>query len=194
MDDWPDLLKHLSQAHIADMEDWGDLPTEMIEAQWLGHPPASEEQIQEAESRLGVRLPNSYREFLKISNGWSVFHGEDTLDFHLLPVEQIDWLANLSPGAGESWETGDDVSDEDYFVYGAEQDCIYFRAEYLRTCLQISDYYYDTAVVLLNPEISLVENEWEAWCLDSKLPGANRYKTFWDFMKHEPLQDYDFES
>lgn len=78
MYNWPDLLKHLSQARIADIEEWGDLPTEMIEAQWLGHSPASEEQIQEAESRLGVRLPNSYREFLKISNGWSVFHDEDT--------------------------------------------------------------------------------------------------------------------
>lgn len=191
MYDWTDFLRHLSQARIAGDEGLEELTNEMIGSQWLGHPGASEAKIQVAESRLGVKLPNSYREFLKISNGWANFR-EHVFNFHLLPVEQIDWLVSLSPEASEAW-SDENVSDDEYFVYGSQQDCIHFRVEYLKTCLQVSRNYWDTAIVLLNPEISLIENEWEAWCLDGKLPGANRYKTFWDFMKHEPLQNYEFK-
>ncbi len=72
MYNWSDLLKRLSQARTAD-EARGNLPAAMIKAQWLGHPGASEDQIQVAESRLGVQLPRSYREFLKLSNGWGDF-------------------------------------------------------------------------------------------------------------------------
>ncbi|ARF77494.1 cell wall assembly protein [Kitasatospora albolonga] len=37
---------------------------------WLGFPPASEERIAAMEERLGRRMPPSYREFLKVSDGW----------------------------------------------------------------------------------------------------------------------------
>ncbi|MFD7551684.1 SMI1/KNR4 family protein [Streptomyces sp. NPDC059816] len=39
-------------------------------ARWLGFPPASEERIVAMEARLGRRMPPSYREFLKVSDGW----------------------------------------------------------------------------------------------------------------------------
>ncbi|MFF6782826.1 SMI1/KNR4 family protein [Streptomyces sp. NPDC012510] len=39
-------------------------------ARWLGFPPASEERIAAMEDRLGRRMPPSYREFLKVSDGW----------------------------------------------------------------------------------------------------------------------------
>ena len=86
MYDWTDFLRHLSQARIAGDESLEELTNEMIGSQWLGHPGASEAKIQAAESRLGVKLPNSYREFLKISNGWANFR-EHVFNFHLLPVE-----------------------------------------------------------------------------------------------------------
>ncbi len=37
---------------------------------WLGFPPASAERIAAMERRLGCRMPPSYREFLKVSDGW----------------------------------------------------------------------------------------------------------------------------
>ncbi|MFE9095650.1 SMI1/KNR4 family protein [Streptomyces sp. NPDC007264] len=39
-------------------------------ARWLGFPPATEERIAAMEERLGLRMPPSYREFLKASDGW----------------------------------------------------------------------------------------------------------------------------
>lgn len=53
---------------------------------WCGVPGANEAAIADAENRLGVRLPKSYRDFLKVSNGF-VLPGR-FVDI-LLPVELI---------------------------------------------------------------------------------------------------------
>lgn len=45
------------------------LPPQVIESGWLGYPGATEAQIAQAEARLGMVLPRSYREFLKVTNG-----------------------------------------------------------------------------------------------------------------------------
>ena len=37
---------------------------------WMGHEPASEEAVAEAEQRLGVQFPPSYRSFLLTTDGW----------------------------------------------------------------------------------------------------------------------------
>jgi cell wall assembly regulator SMI1 len=46
------------------------LPDEVKASLWLGRPPASDSQISQAEERLGIALPPSYRTFLRVSNGW----------------------------------------------------------------------------------------------------------------------------
>jgi hypothetical protein len=56
----------------------------------LRYPPASEMDIQLVESRLGVRLPPSYREFLSISNGWLIENNPS-----LLPVEKVGLLREI---------------------------------------------------------------------------------------------------
>jgi len=53
---------------------------------WCGVPGASEQAIVDAEKRLGIKLPKSYRDFLKVSNGF-VLPGR-FIDI-LLPVELI---------------------------------------------------------------------------------------------------------
>ncbi|HDS1675122.1 TPA: SMI1/KNR4 family protein [Stenotrophomonas maltophilia] len=53
---------------------------------WCGVPGASEQAIVDAEKRLGVRLPKSYRDFLKVSNGFAM--PGRFIDI-LLPVELI---------------------------------------------------------------------------------------------------------
>jgi hypothetical protein len=41
----------------------------------------------------------------------------------------------------------------------------------------------DAAILLLNPKIVTDEGEWEAWYLDSKLPGAFRFRSFQELMQ-----------
>jgi hypothetical protein len=40
-------------------------------------------------------------------------------------------------------------------------------------------------VLLLNPEVVSDDGEWEAWFFAAWLPGATRYRSFWDLMHGE---------
>jgi hypothetical protein len=68
------------------------------EAGWAGAQPVSEEAIAAVEERLGVRLPPSYRNFLKVSNGWECVGPVD-----LFPLESIGWFTDLDEGLIDAW-------------------------------------------------------------------------------------------
>jgi hypothetical protein len=74
------------------------------------------------------------------------------------------------------------VPDEEYFVYGDRQAAQ--RDEYLQTALEISE---DTGdgVCLLNSKVVFPDGEWEAWFFAHWIPGAHRYRSFWDLMQAE---------
>jgi hypothetical protein len=133
----------------------------------------SEGQLVALESRLGTKLPPSYREFLQTSNGLAVPNFVS-----LLPDTLIDWFAKLDQSSAiDAWNHNDiEATEEQYNTYGADQDCIHMRPRHLRTALQISTSI-DGDVLLLIPEVRFGE-EWEAWFFGSKNPGAYRYRSF----------------
>jgi hypothetical protein len=163
------------------------LPAEVLTNRWLGFPGADEAQIRKAEKRLGITLPPSYREFLKISNGW-----RKTTPFidKIWPVEEIDWFSRRHQADWiDPWIEGGGgiiypIPDEEYFVYGSNQDVTSMRVEYLQTALEISPPG-DAAVYLLNPKVIGADGEWEAWFFANWLPGANRYSSFYEMMQKE---------
>jgi hypothetical protein len=181
--DWERLLWELNQSQLKQATEtkYGHLSysPELLKSGWLGKPGATEEQIVQAETRLGTTLPNSYKEFLRVSNGWGDWNN-DVPDFNLLPVQEVDWFPARNPD--DIGYPDFDVPDELYFVYGPEQDCLNWRSSYLRTALQISNWG-ETWLIVLNPQITMQEDEWEAWYIDSKAPGVDRYMTFGDLMQ-----------
>ncbi|GAA3692681.1 hypothetical protein GCM10022224_067850 [Nonomuraea antimicrobica] len=145
--------------------------------------PATEDEVTELEEGLGVGLPPSYRQFLLFADGW----GSDD-DCCLLRVEEVGWVRDVDPSMVESWsapkrENSWSVPDELYYVYGREQDSIHYRGEYVPDTLLIG--YWDDGAALLNPHVSTAEGEWEAWYVAPWLPGANRYRSFWDLATDE---------
>jgi hypothetical protein len=74
-------------------------------------PPASEAEVRDAELRLGIRLPPSYRAFLLVSNGayaglgGALFPEEVQLrdPLPLLAVENVVWLRDAVPWLVEGW-------------------------------------------------------------------------------------------
>ena len=52
-----------------------------------------------------------------------------------------------------------------------------------KNSLQISDWE-NSAIFLLNPQV-ISGGEWEAWFYANWLPGANRYRSFWDMLRME---------
>ncbi|MFF7258219.1 SMI1/KNR4 family protein [Streptomyces microflavus] len=71
---------------------------ERLEAGWAGAEPAGEESIVAAEERLGVSLPLSYRNFLRVSDGW-----EDLGSVDLFPVGDIGWFTDPEANLLEAW-------------------------------------------------------------------------------------------
>ena len=189
------------------------LPPSVIQSGWLGFPGATEEQIIQAEIRLGRNLPPSYREFLKITNGWYL---TTPFVYRLWSVEEIEWFSvrhqnwiddftmryiqqnQMNPrllNGSSSYSTIPLVSDQEYLVYGEEQNCKVLRNQYLQTALEISDRV-DSDIYLLNPQVTTSDGEWEAWFLGDTLPGseqlfrdwrpgANRYRSFYEMMQDE---------
>ncbi len=164
------------------------LPAEAIRSQWLGYPPASDEQIRQVEVRLAIGLPPSYRAFLQVSNGWRATGlrlGE------MWSTEKIEWFRTGHQDVIDAWFAGVRsqagplaVPDEKYFVYGDDQMSYNIRDEYLQTALELGDIV-DNSVYLLNPQIVTSDGEWEAWFFAQWLPGACRYRSFWDLMQAE---------
>jgi SMI1 / KNR4 family (SUKH-1) len=187
--DWRPFLERLSHEVIADRTWKARLPPDVIEAGWLGFPPAGNSEIDALEARLGCALPPSYRSFLATSNGWRIA-GQFVYD--LLPTSQVawfrdrhqDWIDAWLAGAGEDAAGSWVVSDEDYFVYGPNQNSCHFRLEYWKECLAISSDG-DCAIYLLNPKVISAEGEWESWFFASWNLGANRYRSFQEMMEYE---------
>lgn len=191
--DWQGLLTQLSTT-LLEADDLGDgnpIPQQVRSAEWLGYPGASEEQIAQAEERLGTKFPPSYRDFLQVSNGWRYLN--DSI-YHLWSAEEIEWFPTRNQEWIDSWLEGESeygsptVSDKDYFVYGEQQDPVHLRSEYLPKALEISDIG-DDAILLLNPQIVTPQGEWEAYFFANWLPGAKRYPSFWELVQGE-YQDF----
>jgi hypothetical protein len=73
--------------------------------------------------------------------------------------------------------------EQDYFNYGGEKSGD-FDPKHLAQTLCISEVG-DDAVLLLNPMVIWPDGEWEAWLFANWIPGAIRYRSFADWMRHE---------
>jgi hypothetical protein len=159
--------------------------SEVIEARWLGYLPATDPEIDQAQTRLNTRFPPSYRNFLTVSNGWQKL---DVLLGRLFSTQEIEWLAQTNQEVIDAWTTGVAIGggdfsilDEAYFVYGDEQDTSLLRDEYLQTALVIGGNP-EQGLILLNPQVTFEDGEWESWLFANWLPGAARYKSFRELM------------
>ncbi|WP_206309586.1 hypothetical protein [Streptomyces sp. A0642] len=77
------------------------------------------------------------------------------------------------------------MPDEEYLVHGDEQHPCTLRTGYLSDMLEISHTPGAGDVCLLDPHVVTPSGEWEAWYLARWLPGAVRYRSFWDLMNDE---------
>ena len=179
---WWDTLAGISTGLLAVDSNRVRLEDAIVRSGWLGRPPAADEEIAQLEERLGTRLPPSFRDYLRVSNGWLL--GPDYPD-RWFGTDEIGWFRDIEPQYVEIWtEEIYPVSDEQYFVYGPEQDTVWIRREYLPSCLQVAENV-DGYLYLLNPEVVNPQGEWEAWVMGSKLAGAIRYRTWKELVAAE---------
>ncbi|MEW2398185.1 SMI1/KNR4 family protein [Streptomyces sp. NPDC046862] len=137
---------------------------------WLGLPPASEERIAAMEERLGRRMPPSYREFLKVSDGWRHAGGFVWL---LAGTQDAHWHNNES-GLADMFE---EYLDEDA---GPEERR---EADIWRSGLQL-DVKSDITHVLMDPEDVDEDGEWAVYTWASwRAEPPERHANFLEFMR-----------
>lgn len=178
-------MRSWNQATFANPDLETYLEPEEVESGWLGFPGATETQIQRAEQRLGVTFPPSYREFLSFTNGWKLLNF--TVE-HVYSTEEIEWFSVHNQRTIDAWMQNSQslyIPDEIHFIYGDTQAEHTLRVEYLQSCLHISNTSEDGVDLLLNPKVISPNGEWEAWLLAHWLPGAKRYRSFWELMQAE---------
>jgi HEAT repeat protein len=187
--DWKSLLSAWSQDLLTtQLAERLEPPLEREE--WLGFARATEDEIEAAERRLGLKLPPSYRKFLKESNGW-----RDTCSFihHVRPIGRVElfsvenehWVECYGEQYAamiEDWEEPED-EDNSYFDYSNSGSAANHRPAHMQSLIQISDV--GDGVYLLNPEAVTPDGEWEAWFFANWVPGAQRYPSFAHLMVHE---------
>ena len=176
------------------MRQWNDelLQTELrtdvpdLDNEWLGTVGATDKQISELEKRLEIELPQTYRTFLKFSNGWRKLSW--WID-RILPTHRVTWFRDnhkdwidiyLDPYLSDPERRH--MAEKEHSFYGEAQSPYSFKVEYLMDCLQISDTV-STGVFLLNPKIITPEGEWEAWLFDNSINGAERFRSFEELMQ-----------
>ncbi|MEV0691213.1 SMI1/KNR4 family protein [Streptomyces sp. NPDC050388] len=141
------------------------------QARWLGFPPASEERIAAMEERLGRRMPPSYREFLKVSDGWRHAGGFVWL---LAGAEDARWHDDES-GLADIFE--EDL-DEDA---GPEE---WREADLWRRGLQL-DVESDATYVLMDPEDVDEDGEWAVYTWAGwRAAPPERHASFLEFMRN----------
>ncbi|MEV6510619.1 SMI1/KNR4 family protein [Streptomyces sp. NPDC051642] len=135
-------------------------------ARWLGFPAASEERIAAMEERLGRQMPPSYREFLKVSDGWRHAGGFVSL---LAGTGDARWHNNAS-GLADGFEEHlpEDAGPE---------------ADIWRRGLQL-DVESDITHVLLDPEDVDEDGEWAVYTWASwRAEPPERHANFVAFMR-----------
>ena len=182
------LLRAYSDLKLSDPTIRRALPPEIVEAAYLGRPGASDAEINEAERRLGATIPPSYKQFLRLTNGWflaGAFVG------WLLPVQQIDrlrpkheevvapWTNQFGPGGRADSDHASPLEPEDRSR--SEDGAVIARA--LVSAVQISEVF-DASVCLLNPEVETQPGEWEALFFAPWVPGADRFQDFGELLRY----------
>jgi hypothetical protein len=137
---------------------------------------ALEGEIKAAESRIGLRLPPSYRRHLLMTIDLAGDHG-----LTLLPASEIapfvqrepEWLAAWLDG----YEMGAAMHDSGDLLPDDPADPATMPTNQLAGTIVISTVH-DQRVLLINPASVDEGGEWEAWDFANWYPGAYRYPSF----------------
>lgn len=159
---------------------------EVIRNDGLFHAPGDSRLLADAEQRLGVTLPPSYRAFVLASNGWIASTSK------LIPLQRVQAFGQADPQYVREWslEPPGGISDERYFVYGDAQQPYNIRSAYLPDCLLISEPLLEVNErLLLNPRVRFDNQELEAWFMTPRIAGAVRYRSFTELMQFMKLSD-----
>lgn len=170
---WKQLLKRISELAIAQKS--YDFSQQAITTKWLGESAATKRDIKAAEKRLGVCLPDDYRDFLLASNGFASISITDTT---LAAVSDIKRYDEYSPDSVAGWS--DAMADIDP-AYGVP----------FKNSIIIGGMIEEQELLLVPFE----DGTWQCWFLANWVPGENKYPSLRYYMEErlQRLEDGFYE-
>lgn len=155
------LLKIISELSVKS----GDiqLSTKQIESNWIGNDPVKINDIESVEKNLGITLPQDYKDFLLISNGFAATRNNTEPRFE--PVKSIDYLVNIDSDIVEIW------NQEDLKDVGQE----------LARAILIGGSNEEQYFLIIPPKSS--KDHWKYWLFASWLPGEVPFENLTDYFK-----------
>jgi len=130
---------------------------QQIKSQWLGSDvPASPEDIGFTETRLGIKFPDDYKNFLSITNG---FAATNNVEPHFEPIRKIDYLKNLDDFLVSVWKQDGTLD----IGYDLERSILVGGID-------------EEQYFLLIPPLTNGEN-WQYWKFASWIPGQESFDT-----------------
>lgn len=131
-----------------------------IDSNWIGYEPASNEDIEKLEKRLGISLPQEFIEFLKITNGFQAANGVEP---SFCSTDKIDFLKNVDADLYEIWvETGNLES-----------------GNKMKTAIKVGGYDEEQYFFLIPP--SDENKNWEYWVFAAWAPGETVYNSMQEY-------------
>lgn len=128
---------------------------EQISLGWIGFAPALVEQVAALEHSLGLILPQDYKNFLLLTNGFSAVNYSTEPSF--APVEGVDYLINRDKELVDIW-----------LEHGVPE-----IAELLTKSILIGGYGEEQCFLLIPPTADV--SVWRYWKFASWIPGEQEF-------------------
>lgn len=129
---------------------------EQINTKWIGNPPVSSTEIENAEKRLGLKLPQDYIEMIRIANGFIICSMSVEPSFQ--KIDEIDFYRNFQWNVIDTWkeigELDDVVSD-------------------LERAIMIAGLEDEQQFLIIPPSIG--QSKWKYWKFAMWIPGEEEY-------------------
>lgn len=153
-----DILKQISLKALA--LDSSFYSVEQIQNNWIGSEGGSQEGIDSAEMRIGIHLPVEYKEFIKLTNGFSDPNG---IEPSFCPIQKIDFLINVDPELIEIWISTGNVD----------------TGNKMRRAIIVGGFGEEQHFLL----IPKTNGEWEFWKFAAWIPGEEIYSTLMEYFE-----------
>jgi len=165
---WKELLDKISE--IAIKQKTTDFSKDILVKKSLSKAPAEIQEIDTAEKRLNIILPEDYKNFLLTSNGFECYLNTGVT---IASIDKVDFLINVDKELIDIWADSMDEVDPGF-------------GNKLKNSIIIGGHQEAQQLLL----IPLQENNWECWHFSSWTPGETVYESFRFYME-EQLQSLE---
>lgn len=154
------ILKEISVKAI----ELGDLEYSkmQIDSSWIGFIPATQKEIEKTEKRLRVSLPQDYKDFLMITNG---FQAANSVEPSFCNSNKIDYLKNVDYELCQIWIQSGLID------VGLK----------LKTAIKVGGFDEEQYFFLIPP--SKKNPNWEYWVFASWAPGEAVYHSMLEYLQ-----------